>query len=254
MIQSSQLSGTLDFFDIYKNCGISLVGLEYLLVLGRAEPENNFEIIIQAFCSIRASYHNLTLLIVSNVTKTAHGAYLYERYAAAAGVCFVLPEYDWRIVKCIRRNAMAYIHGHSAGGTNPSLVEAVAAAKPIFAFDVPYNRYTTAGLVVYFSSASSLLSSLEIFCDQGLDSVTQLSELVNLADKSYDWDVISADYLKLFSAVDQANRPGYKLIIGRGFLRLIRKVSSIVSAAFVVIRRNRKSSSRKLEPRLPNRP
>ena len=79
-----------------------------------------------------------------NIPKTTHK---YERFS---NISMVNPIYDLTELDIIRSNCKAYIHGHSAGRTNPSLVEAMFLGVPIFAFDVDFNRSTTHSMAIFF--------------------------------------------------------------------------------------------------------
>ena len=226
-------------------------GADYLLVLGRAEPENNFDMIIEAYDHSGLVACGIRLLIISNALTTPHGKDLLLRYSHVKGLFFACPEYDFRKVRVIRFNARAYVHGHSAGGTNPSLVEAIAAAKPIFAFDVPYNRYTTAGIASYFDCSDKLTSSLHKFLDEGLDSVL---ELRNLAKLSYDWDNVTRDYYTLFGVVARSRQSGISTLTGRIALRAKRKIMRMLLRLLYLFRHSRLASSRKHEYKLPKTP
>ncbi|MBQ6868940.1 MAG: glycosyl transferase, partial [Alistipes sp.] len=91
----------------------------------------------------------------------------------------------------LRSNAARYIHGHSAGGTNPSLVEAMFFGREIFAFDVVYNRETTKNKALYFSDAESLSALLAL-------PIKENVELQNIAKTLYTWAVIRDKYEDLF--------------------------------------------------------
>ncbi|TGV64003.1 glycosyl transferase, partial [Mesorhizobium sp. M00.F.Ca.ET.158.01.1.1] len=75
----------------------------------------------------------------------------------AANASVVLPRaiYDQAAVKALRFHARAYLHGHTVGGTNPSLVEALAAGNMVIAHDNPYNRWTAGAAAIYFTDARS---------------------------------------------------------------------------------------------------
>lgn len=225
--------------------------IKYFLVLGRAEPENNFDMIIHAYIDSALAIKGVMLLILSNALTTHHGKALLLRYSSVNGLCFACPEYDYRKVRAIRMHAMAYIHGHSAGGTNPSLVEAIAASKPIFAFDVPYNRFTTAGIASYFSSSLSLKALFLNFIVEGIDTVP---ELRSLAIASYDWDIVTRDYYSLFSLVVRTHPGGIRTLMGRLVLRSKRKVTRILLRLLHQSRHSRLKTSHKYEFKLPNEP
>ena len=101
--------------------------------------------------------------------------------------------YDLRKLYALRNNAQFYVHGHSAGGTNPSLVEAMFFGRPIVAFGVCYNRYTTNNEAEYFNSASELEAMLEqVRKDTG-------GALRTFAEENYSWKKISSQYEELVS-------------------------------------------------------
>ena len=93
----------------------------------------------------------------------------------------------------IRNNCVAYIHGHSAGETNPSLVEAMFFGKPVIAYGCVYNRETTENKAIYFDSSEDLkLKLVSIFQDEG-------DKMKEIALRRYTWDCVAAEYERLFS-------------------------------------------------------
>ena len=72
--------------------------------------------------------------------------------AASDEVVFLGPIYDKAEVEALRFHSATYLHGHTVGGTNPSLVEAMAAGNPVIAHDNPYNRWVARDAAVYFST------------------------------------------------------------------------------------------------------
>jgi glycosyltransferase involved in cell wall biosynthesis len=89
-----------------------------------------------------------------------------------------------------------YVHGHSAGGTNPSLVEAMSLGLPTVAYDCDFNRETTNNLALYFDSSDALIDILDNLDLVMLEEVGLKLKL--LADKIYTWDKISCSYAELF--------------------------------------------------------
>ena len=227
---------------------VSLVDTKYLLVLGRAEPENNFSMIIESFIASGLADHGFLLLIISNISDTSYGRELLSSYSLCANILFACPDYDTRRVRALRASAYAYIHGHSAGGTNPSLVEAMSSSRPIFAFDVPFNRYTTFDLASYFSSSSQLTKSLMFLLRERLEAVPSLGKY---ASAEYNWSKICSDYRLLFDKVDESRASGARLLWGRFFLRLRRKAGRLFVMLLVSIRAAIRKSRTKYEPKLP---
>jgi glycosyltransferase involved in cell wall biosynthesis len=143
---------------------IEQYGLEpgaYYLVIARPEPENSLLEIVRGYSECGSS----TPLVV--LGTYAPEAYPYHRRvmeAAGPGVKFLGAIYDRAIVQSLRFHAKAYIHGHRAGGTNPSLVESLAAGNAVIAHDNRFTRWVAGEGARYFSSAEDLtaiLNSLE---------------------------------------------------------------------------------------------
>jgi glycosyltransferase involved in cell wall biosynthesis len=125
----------------------------YYLVIARAEPENSILEIVKAFSSCQAD----VLLIVLGTYSVGGGSFQREVLAAAGdNVKFLGAIYDRRIVSALRFHAKAYIHGHQVGGTNPSLVEALAAGNAIVAHDNRFTRWVAGEGARYFAGARDL--------------------------------------------------------------------------------------------------
>ena len=99
--------------------------------------------------------------------------------------------YDLDILFTLRSHAGLYIHGHSAGGTNPSLVEAMFFGRPILAFDVVYNRATTFNQAYYFKNSTELIS---LIAQPRLDG----QPMKRLAEQHYTWRRIAQQYEELY--------------------------------------------------------
>ncbi len=102
------------------------------------------------------------------------------------------PIYAPERLNLLRSNCLAYVHGHSAGGTNPSLVEAMHLGLPIISFDVEFNRETTEDKAIFFQSAEELQALLRAL---GLIEFHQCaSEMGKIADQKYTWDRVVSMY------------------------------------------------------------
>ena len=102
------------------------------------------------------------------------------------------PNYDLDILYTLRSHCGLYIHGHSAGGTNPSLVEAMFFGCPIMAFDVVYNRETTHNQARYFKNVQELTNLLKSAKQGGL-------AMKEIAEKEYTWKHIAEQYCRLYN-------------------------------------------------------
>ena len=158
----------------------------YAVTVCRIEPENNCHLVLEAF-----SKSDRELAFVGNWSRSAYGQELKEKYSAFPNIHILDPIYDIDTLYVLRMNAWAYVHGHSAGGTNPSLVEAMFFGNPIFAYDVVYNRETTGGGAMYWSSSDELLNLLSL---DDFDT----SSIIDLANQKYTWKRIANQYEKLY--------------------------------------------------------
>lgn len=161
----------------------------------RIEPENNIHIILEAFGKTVVN-----LVVVGNWSNSAYGKELREKYVERKNLYLLDPIYDPSKLNELRANCFFYVHGHSAGGTNPSLVEAMYLGLPIVAFDVNYNRFTTNNEALYFKNGEDLLKLLksDITNTKNLDVVA--SKMKMTATKRYTWKIISDSYKNLFRA------------------------------------------------------
>jgi len=130
-------------------------GLErgnYYLLIARPEPENS---ILEIVSSYSAEKRKIPLVVLGkySVDNAYHAEVISQ---AGEGVKFVGPVYDRAAVASLRIHATAYIHGHQVGGTNPSLVESLAAANPIIAHDNIFTRWVTGDSAMFFNDTDSL--------------------------------------------------------------------------------------------------
>lgn len=166
---------------------------DYALSIARIEPENNIHILAEAF-SLQPSRH---LVVVGNWRGSGYGEMLRERYGCYRNIHLLDPIYDAGKLKTLRQHAGLYIHGHSAGGTNPSLVEAMHCARPIFAYDCTFNRSTTENKALYFRDADELTTLLAATQRPLLDAVAR--DMLEIARRRYTWDIVARQYFVLLT-------------------------------------------------------
>jgi glycosyltransferase involved in cell wall biosynthesis len=158
----------------------------------RIEPENNIELILSAF----SNTPEWNIVLVGNWISSEFGRNLQSRYHCFSNIYLLDPIYDAGILRALREQCTAFIHGHSAGGTNPSLVEAMHFGKAILAFDCNFNRYSTADHAWYFSNTHDLELLLQEFnMDAAFIAGQRLKEI---AIQKYTWDQIGRAYFDLF--------------------------------------------------------
>jgi glycosyltransferase involved in cell wall biosynthesis len=164
----------------------------YAFKVCRIEPENNIHIILEAFSKFRM----LNLVIIGNWESSCYGKGLKLQYKKNDNIFLFDPVYDQDLLNEFRSNCYVYIHGHSAGGTNPSLVEAMYLGLPILAYGVKYNRKTTKNRALYFYSSHELVGILENINTSVLDVVAK--DMKTIAIRKYTWEIISQQYSQIF--------------------------------------------------------
>lgn len=161
-------------------------GKQYAISVCRIEPENNCHLILEAFSRIKKN-----IVFIGNWEKSEYGKKLKDRYNVYSNITICSPEYDLDVLFTLRKNAALYIHGHSAGGTNPSLVEAMSLGCNIIAYDVVYNRETTLHQALFFSNVSDLVRLLE-------KKIANGEIMKKIAESGYCWKSIVKKYESLF--------------------------------------------------------
>ncbi|MDR3712758.1 MAG: DUF1972 domain-containing protein [Puia sp.] len=121
---------------------------DYCMLMARMEPENNIEMIAEGF---RDSHSAKKLLIIGN-TGNAFGQYLVKKFGGDKRIVFAGAIYDAKKIHALKAFSSLYFHGHSVGGTNPSLLEAMASRALIAAHDNPFNKAILGPDALYFSS------------------------------------------------------------------------------------------------------
>ncbi|CUB02794.1 DUF1972 domain-containing protein [Marinomonas fungiae] len=166
----------------------------YALALCRIEPENNVELILQAFVD-----SPVPLKFIGNWHSSEFGRQLKATYSKVAGIELIEPVYDPEELFDYRDQCQFYVHGHSAGGTNPSLVEMMFFAKPIFAFDCNFNRYSTAEQAIYFDSIASLKALIWSLDKTGKNAADKVGRsMSDLALQRYTWKTVRQSYQALY--------------------------------------------------------
>lgn len=168
---------------------------EYYLVVGRFVPENNYETMIREFMK---SDTDKDFVLITNVEKNKFYESLKEdtKFDQDKRVKFVGTVYDQQLLKKIRENAYGYFHGHEVGGTNPSLLEALATTDLNLLLNVGFNKEVGEDGALYWSKEENNLASLINKADQlTQEEIKQLSELARKRiDDHYSWDLIVERY------------------------------------------------------------
>jgi len=163
----------------------------YMLVVARPEPENHILEIVQGYEMHGGDW---PLVIVGDVS----GATAYQqqlRQHASERVRFVGGIYDNGQLASLRVHAACYLHGHSVGGTNPSLLEALACGNWVIAHDNPFNREVARDAADYFATPEQLARSLDLVVGQSDAMLPQRSQRArDIVSEHYTWDGIADAY------------------------------------------------------------
>jgi glycosyltransferase involved in cell wall biosynthesis len=174
---------------------------EYALKVCRIEPENNIHLVLEAF----ARFGKMPLVLVGNWAHSEYGRNLRQLYRQYENLHLLDPIYEAEELNTLRSNCTLYVHGHSAGGTNPSLVEAMYLGLPILSFGAIYNRITTQDRALYFQSAEDIITVLQAL--PTLDLGMYAHNLKWIADMRYNWSTISKKYKNAFQGLEREAAP-----------------------------------------------
>jgi glycosyltransferase involved in cell wall biosynthesis len=167
---------------------LSLSDDGYALALCRIEPENNVEMILDSF-----SKTNKRLKFIGNWDNSEFGRRMKTIYEGYENIEIMAPVYELTALFLIRKQCSFYVHGHSAGGTNPSLVEMMHFNKNILAFDCNYNRASTEDGAEYFLNSHELVNHIE-----NASILNNSDKMTEIAKRRYTWKVVKQQYFDLF--------------------------------------------------------
>lgn len=169
----------------------------YYLVVGRFVPENNYETMIREFMK---SNTKRDFVLITNVEQNAFYDKLLKEteFDKDIRIKFVGTVYDQELLKYIRENAYAYFHGHEVGGTNPSLLEALASTKLNLLLDVGFNREVGEDGAVYWEKDSlhEVIDKSELLSQNEIEKMDESS--TKQVKERFSWEFICDEYEQLF--------------------------------------------------------
>lgn len=198
--ESKFLAYGADIHDDFKAEYLEEFGLkseEYYILIARLEPENNIVMAIEGY--LHSKENGRRPLIVVGKTNMPHGKELVEKYGNERNVEFVGGIYDFKKLDSVRHFSKAYFHGHSVGGTNPSLLEAMAAGCFIFAHDNIFNRAVLKENAFYYLSADKVTEYLN-----RIDTIAEGSKIqytarnIEVIRNEYSWESLIDKHEKYF--------------------------------------------------------
>lgn len=183
-----------------------LIKKNYYLVVGRFVPENSFEVMIREFMNSKSKKD---FAIITNVNdKFLNELEQKLHFKSDKRIKFVGTVYNQELLKKIRENAYAYFHGHTVGGTNPSLIEALGSTDLNLLVDVGFNKEVAEDCALYWSREPGNLAKLIDAADKM--EPEQIAEMGIRAKKrvaeEYTWDKICGMYEKAFLNIEIDNK------------------------------------------------
>ena len=179
---------------------------EYYMSCSRLVPENSYETMLREY--MRSHTHRPLVLITTKDRAYLEVLKKKTGFESDRRIRFSDPVYDRDLLRKIRENAFANLHGHTVGGTNPTLLEALAATKVNLLIDVPFNREVAQDAALYWTGEEGSLARL---IDR-IDDPTQTDEDArrDLAQKArnrilsaYTWEKIAGRYGELWRELKQ---------------------------------------------------
>jgi glycosyltransferase involved in cell wall biosynthesis len=168
---------------------------KYAFEVARIQPDNNIDMIIDAFLKV----NSMPLVIVGNWNSSKYGINTKAKYKGKSNIILLDAIYDQKNLNVLRSNCYIYVHGHSAGGTNPSLCEAMFLGLPVFAFSNGYNQATTYNRAMYFRNKDELEHLISNVDPLKLELMRK--ELKEIAQQHYRWKFVAEEYLKEFEKI-----------------------------------------------------
>jgi glycosyltransferase involved in cell wall biosynthesis len=167
----------------------------YHLVVARFEPENNVDLIIEGYTKSNAA---LPLVVVGSAPYPGESAERIARLATEDDrVMLTGSIYDQPLLDQLYANAKSYLHGHSVGGTNPSLLRAMGAGAPITAIDVVFTREVLGGCGEFFRTAAEVAQGVDEVESDPATAWQRGCRGRERAERNYNWDSVAAGYERL---------------------------------------------------------
>ena len=190
---------------------LGLVRRDYHLIVARLEPENH---VLEAVHGYRVSEETRPLVVVGSAP---YSQWYIDKVHAAAGadprVRFLGGVYDRELLDQLYANSRSYLHGHSVGGTNPSLLRAMGAGAPVLAFDCEFNREVTADRALFWSSADQLTRLFDEMAEGERDELlVELSESgKQRVTEAYQWDAVADGYRRMLENLARSSGKDSKI-------------------------------------------
>lgn len=170
---------------------------EYGMVIARMEAENNIDMTLSGFS---ASQVTSKLLVVGNLT-TSYGKLMFQKHSADPRIVFTGGIYNQNHLNNLRYYSRYYFHGHTVGGTNPSLLEAMASSAFVFSHDNGFNKSVLGQNACFYPDAATLTRLLNENMPDPVFRKQAIEGNLKKVKEVYSWPLIAAQYEQLFERV-----------------------------------------------------
>ena len=165
----------------------------YNMIMARFEPENNLDMVLEG---VALNSEDQTPILVIGKHETKYGSYLKDKFKSYSNIRFIGGVYNLEHLNNLRYYSNLYFHGHSVGGTNPSLLEAMASQTLVIAHNNDFNKGVLKENAYYFSNPSEVKKILNTI--KKSDNLHFIKNNYQAIANDFNWEKINGDYLQLF--------------------------------------------------------
>lgn len=178
---------------------LGLINYSYFLLVARMESENNITMAIEGYLASKWKGRK-PLIVVGNPT-TRYGKELVATYGKETAVRFIGGIYDKDKLNSLRHYSFAYFHGHSVGGTNPSLLEAMACGCFVLAHDNVFNKVVLGINAFYYTNERSIALILNNMDETIVEKEAFIDNNLQTIKERYSWEKLADAYEKYFAYI-----------------------------------------------------
>lgn len=165
----------------------------YNMIMARFEPENNLDMVLEG---VALNSEDQTPILVIGKHETKYGSYLKDKFKSYSNIRFIGGVYNLEHLNNLRYYSNLYFHGHSVGGTNPSLLEAMASQTLVIAHNNDFNKGVLKENAYYFSNPSEVKKILNTI--KKSDNLHFIKNNYQAIANDFNWEKINGDYLQFF--------------------------------------------------------
>lgn len=197
--ESTLLAYGADIPRTYDERHVSELGMKsngYFLLVARMESENNIAMTIEGYLASKWLYRKP--LVVVGKPNTRCGRKLVAKYGRETSVLFTGGIYDTDRLNSLRHFSYAYFHGHSVGGTNPSLLEAMACGCFILSHDNVFNKSVLGANALYYTNEVEITAILNCIDETIAMKDEFAAENIRIIREKYSWEHLTDAYESFF--------------------------------------------------------